>query len=107
MKAGSPSSGSPPPRRRTNDTTNATIEPVRVAFASKSANRSWGHSGTEMRSLVKNHRALTRETTREGDGEANAATAINTGGTTNAIVNAPDRIDCPVAARGDRHERTR
>src|SRR3954447_3760244 len=59
MNAGRPSSGSPPPTRRTRDTVNATIEPVRFAFVSKSAAISCGKSSTNTRSLVKNHSACT------------------------------------------------
>src|SRR5882672_13219 len=59
MNAGSPSSGSPPPTRRTNDTTNAAIDPDRLAFGSNSANRSCGNRRTNTRSLVKNHSACT------------------------------------------------
>src|SRR6266852_4237646 len=59
MNAGRPSSGSPPPTLSTNDTTNATIDPVRLARGSKSANSSCGNNSTNTRSLVKNHKAWT------------------------------------------------
>jgi len=36
-----------------------------------------------------------------------ADTPMSSGGTVNAIVRTPENIDCPRAARGDRHESTR
>src|SRR6185436_19801803 len=59
MNAGRPSNGSPPPTLSTNDATNAAIDPVRLAFGSKSANSSCGNNRTKTRSLVKNHSAWT------------------------------------------------
>src|SRR5437899_7613503 len=59
MNAGRPSNGSPPPTLKTSETANAAIDPVRLAFESKSANSSCGNSSTNTRSLVKNHSACT------------------------------------------------
>src|SRR5256885_10790988 len=59
MNGGRPSNGSPPPNLKTSETAKAAIDPVRLAFVSKSANRSCGNSRTNTRSLVKNHSACT------------------------------------------------
>src|SRR2546427_8930487 len=59
MKGGRPSNGSPPPNLKTSETAKAAIDPVRLAFVSKSANSSCGNSSTNTRSLVKNHSACT------------------------------------------------
>src|SRR5882762_7838794 len=59
MNGGRPSNGSPPPNLKTSETAKAAIDPVRLAFVSKSANRSCGNSSTKTRSLVKNHSACT------------------------------------------------
>src|SRR5882672_920735 len=59
MNGGRPSNGSPPPNLKTSATAKAAIDPVRLTFVSKSANRSCGNSRTKTRSLVKNHSACT------------------------------------------------
>ena len=59
MKGRRPKIGSPPPRRSTSETTNATTEPVRLALLSNRAITSCGNSSTNTRSLVKNHRSFT------------------------------------------------
>src|SRR5213593_3942970 len=59
MSAGRPSSGSPAPTLRTNETANAAIEPVRLTFGSNNANSSCENKRTNTRSLVKNHSACT------------------------------------------------